>query len=68
MIDAMGDTDVAARAGAPVDDGHGYFHARMYFATANVCFCQLKRGPFDHRKEGHFGHAARTLIIENKAI
>jgi hypothetical protein len=32
------------------------------------CFCQLKTGPFDHRKEGHLGHAARTLIIENKAI
>ena len=35
---------------------------------AQACFCQLKTGPFDHRKEGHFGHAARTLIIENKAI
>jgi hypothetical protein len=36
VIDATGDADVAARAGAPVDDGHGYFHAGMYFAMANV--------------------------------
>ena len=33
-----------------------------------VCFCQLKTGPFDHRKEGHWGHLACTLTIENRAI
>lgn len=22
------------------------------------CFCQMKTGPLDHRKEGHFGHLA----------
>ena len=36
VIDATGDADVASRAGAPVDDGHGYFGAGMYFAMANV--------------------------------
>ena len=36
VIDATGDADVAFRAGAPVDDGHHYFHAGMYFAMANV--------------------------------
>ena len=36
VVDATGDADVAFRAGAPVDDGHQYFHAGMYFAMANV--------------------------------
>jgi predicted nucleotidyltransferase component of viral defense system len=34
---------------------------------ATVCFCQLKTGPVDHRKEGHLGHLACTLTIENRA-
>ncbi|MQY69299.1 MAG: FAD-dependent oxidoreductase, partial [Firmicutes bacterium] len=36
VIDATGDADVAFRAGAPVDNGSGYFHAGVYFAMANV--------------------------------
>ena len=36
VIDATGDADVAARAGAPIDEGKSYFHAGMYFAMANV--------------------------------
>lgn len=32
------------------------------------CFCQLKTGPLDHRKQGHLGHLPKTLIIENKTI
>jgi len=36
VIDATGDADVVARAGAPVDDGHQYFSGGMYFAMANV--------------------------------
>jgi hypothetical protein len=36
VVDATGDADVAYRAGAPVDDGHQYFHAGMYWAMANV--------------------------------
>jgi len=35
-IDATGDADVAARAGAPIDDGNGYSHPGMYFAMDNV--------------------------------
>jgi hypothetical protein len=34
----------------------------------HTCFCQTKTGPFDHRKEGHFGHSACTLTIENRSI
>jgi len=36
VIDATGDADVAARAGAPIDEGKSLFHAGMYFAMANV--------------------------------
>ena len=36
VIDATGDADVASRAGAPVDDGHQYFAAGVYWAMANV--------------------------------
>ena len=36
VIDATGDADVAARAGAPVDDGRRYSHPGMYFAMDNV--------------------------------
>ena len=32
-----------------------------------LCFCQSKTGPFDHRKEGHFGHSVCTLTIENRS-
>jgi NADPH:quinone reductase-like Zn-dependent oxidoreductase len=48
--------------------GEGHSQGKVVISVEHKCFCQLKRGPFDHRKEGHFGHAARTLIIENKAI
>ncbi len=36
IIDATGDADVAARAGAPVDQGQQYAHPGMYFAVGNV--------------------------------
>jgi hypothetical protein len=36
VVDATGDADVAARAGAPVDGGKGLFHPGMYWAMANV--------------------------------
>jgi len=36
VIDATGDADVAARAGAPMDGGKGLFGAGIYFAMANV--------------------------------
>lgn len=36
VVDATGDADVAARAGAPVDEGKGYFSPGVYFAMANV--------------------------------
>ena len=37
VIDATGDADVAARAGAPIDEGRGTAcHPGMYFAIANV--------------------------------
>jgi hypothetical protein len=32
------------------------------------CFCQLKRGPVDHRKQGHFGFSDKTVITENRTI
>jgi hypothetical protein len=32
------------------------------------CFCQLKTGPLDHRKQGHSGHVAKMLIVENRTI
>jgi putative transposase len=35
--------------------------------TLDGCFCQSKTGPFDHRKEGHFGHSVCTLTIENRS-
>ena len=49
---------------------HGEQLVKQYAAEQypNVCFCQLKTGPFDHRKEGHFGHLACTLTMENRAI
>jgi flavin-dependent dehydrogenase len=36
VVDATGDADVAARAGAPMDEGKSLFHAGTYFAMANV--------------------------------
>ena len=36
IVDATGDADVAARAGAPVDSGGSLFHAGMYLAMGNV--------------------------------
>jgi hypothetical protein len=36
VVDATGDADVAARAGAPTDGGKSLFHAGTYFAMANV--------------------------------
>ena len=36
VIDATGDADVAARAGAPVDNGNGLFNPGIYFAIGNV--------------------------------
>ena len=38
-------------------EGHDviYKHAKFY-VRLDSCFCQPKTGPFDHRKEGHFGH------------
>ena len=36
VIDATGDADVAARAGAPVDNGGSLFNAGMYLAMGNV--------------------------------
>jgi hypothetical protein len=38
----------------------------MYYEEC--CFCQLKTGPLDHRKQGHSGHLSQILIIENRAI
>lgn len=42
VVDATGDADVAARAGAPIDGGHRYFSAGMYFAVASVNIEQYK--------------------------
>jgi len=36
VIDATGDADVAARAGAEMDDGTTYNHSGMYFAIGDV--------------------------------
>lgn len=36
VIDATGDADVAARAGAPTDDGAGLSHSGVYWAVGNV--------------------------------
>ena len=36
VVDATGDADVAARAGAPMDDGTSMFSPGVYFAMANV--------------------------------
>jgi len=36
VIDATGDADVAARAGAPTDGGKQLFHSGTYWAMANV--------------------------------
>ena len=36
VVDATGDADVAARAGAPMDGGKGLFHPGIYWAMANV--------------------------------
>ena len=36
VIDATGDADVAARAGAPTDEGRALFNPGAYFAMANV--------------------------------
>jgi len=36
VVDATGDADVAARAGAPTDGGKSLFHPGMYWAMANV--------------------------------
>jgi len=36
VIDATGDADVAARAGAPVDNGSGLFSPGLYLALGNV--------------------------------
>ncbi len=36
VVDATGDADVAARAGAPVDDGAGLSHSGVYWAVGNV--------------------------------
>ena len=36
VVDATGDADVAARAGAPMDGGKGFFIPGVYFAMANV--------------------------------
>ena len=36
VMDATGDADVAARAGAPTDGGKQIFHSGMYWAMANV--------------------------------
>lgn len=36
IVDATGDADVAARAGAAVDDGRGLSHSGVYWAVANV--------------------------------
>ena len=36
VIDATGDADVAARAGAPMDEGKDLFHSGTYWAMANV--------------------------------
>jgi hypothetical protein len=36
VVDATGDADVAARAGAPVDGGGRLFHPGTYWAMANV--------------------------------
>jgi len=36
VVDATGDADVAARAGAPMDGGKSLFHAGTYFAMANA--------------------------------
>jgi len=38
-----------------------------YTEAEPVCFCQMKTSPFDHRKEGHFGHSVCTLTIENRS-
>ena len=36
VVDATGDADIAARAGAPMDGGKSLFHAGVYFAMANA--------------------------------
>lgn len=36
VVDATGDADVAARAGAPTDPGERYSHPGMYFAVGDV--------------------------------
>ncbi len=36
VVDATGDADVVARAGAPTDDGKNLFHPGIYWAMGNV--------------------------------
>jgi hypothetical protein len=62
------------------DDARQLMHIRIWYEGTmvhslslpldgfRVCFCQLKTGPLDHRKQGHSGHLSQTVIIENRAI
>ena len=52
VIDATGDADVAARAGAPMDGGGSYFMPGVYFAMANVDI-ETYIGDVYAKKPGH---------------
>jgi hypothetical protein len=43
VVDATGDADVAARAGAPVDSGGSLFNAGLYLALGNVDIEEYER-------------------------
>jgi len=72
VVDATGDADVAARAGAPMDGGKRLFHAGTYFAMANVDVDRYVKEVFEKDPspedvewaEGIYSPAARSQWVK----